>query len=143
MTTFVAHLHHTLSSKVGLPSTVVSPGTPGLPSHSRQALRTYFLELNPPKSIQTSQESVKRVQNLQKSAEFVPSSDGEEEALWAAIAAKLAVGIYTQFLEVYLDEANEAETELEWWGDIERSRWRTTYFLLQSMLAFPILSLRF
>lgn len=132
MATFVSHLHHDLTSKIGLPSTVVSPGTPGLPSQSRQALRTYFLALNPPTSLKSSQESVSRLQNLQKSGAFVQSSDGEEEALLAAIAAKLAVGIYTQFLEVYLDEASEVEAELEWWSDIERSRWRTAYFLLQS-----------
>ncbi|KAJ3557126.1 hypothetical protein NM688_g1633 [Phlebia brevispora] len=135
MSTFVSHLHQDLSSRIVLPSTVASPGTPGSSSQSRQALRACFLDLHPPTSLTASTQSLKRVQKLKRDEAFVESSDSEEEALWTAIAAKLTVGIYTQLLEVYLNEASEAEAELEWWSDIQRSRWRTSYFLLQT---FPV-----
>lgn len=131
MSTFVTHLHHELVTKIQLPSTV-SPTTPGSVTQSSEALRSYFLELDPPTSLDASRAGLQKVRRLQEEEVFVQAADSEEEALQIAIAAKLTVGIYTQFLELYLNEASDAEAELEWWSDVERSRWRTAYFLLQS-----------
>lgn len=133
MSTFVTLWHSELSAKIPLPTTVTSaPATPSVDLQSREALRNYFLSLRPPRSRKDSQDGLRSVRMLTTEHALVQPSDSEEEALWVAIAAKLTVGLYTQFLETYLNEASEAEAELEWWSDIERSRWRTTYFLLQS-----------
>ena len=133
MSTFVSHMRRGLSAKVPLPSTASeSPTTPGADTQFKQELRAYYLGLSPPHSLEESKENLHEVRGLSGGSALAQSSGREEGALQIAIAAKLTVGIYTQFLEVYLNEASDAEAEMEWWSDIERSRWRTTYFLLQS-----------
>lgn len=56
----------------------------------------------------------------------------EQALLHDALLAKLTMGAYAYTNGRLLDEALEAENESEWWGTIERNRWRTAYYLLQS-----------
>ena len=135
MSTFVAQVHNELSLNLPLPST--APASPAIPgsgsaSQSKQALREYFLDLQPPTSLDATQKHLQSIHAFKAERALVRTPGGEEDALWVAIAAKLSVGIYTQLLDVYLGEASEAEDELEWWTNVERSRWRAAYFLLQS-----------
>lgn len=100
----------------------------------KHTLREYFLNLDPPLTRKASIDCLLAIENLQKHGAFAASDSlhTEEQALEAVIMAKMAAGLYLQSLELYLNEAREADKELEWWADIERSRRYTAYYLLQS-----------
>lgn len=59
-------------------------------------------------------------------------SDQEHDALVYAITARLAINVYADALDTLLREASEAETEAEWWANVERSRANVAWYLLQS-----------
>lgn len=64
------------------------------------------------------------------------SLQGEESDhdldLVGAILTKVSLGVYGQTVDQLLRQALDAENEAEWWGHVERSKWRSAYFLLQS-----------
>ncbi|GJE91742.1 NCA2 domain-containing protein [Phanerochaete sordida] len=136
MSTFVTLLHRELSSRVLLPP----PSSPAAESAtasaytnaSRDALRTYLAELNPPISLPDARACLDALHRFEQ-GDVRTSVDGEDEALQTAVLVKLLIGLYVQTLEVYLDEASDAETQLEWWADIERSRIRSAYYLVQTL----------
>lgn len=137
MTTFVTLIHRDLSGKihVPLPRTASPPVSPGSKIRDKDRLRDYFVQSDSPTSHRKAQQSLQVLRNFGGDA-LVQASSGsassEQDALLAAIAAKLTVGLYTQLLDIHLNEASEAESELEWWADVERSRVRAAYYLLQS-----------
>ena len=135
MSTFVTLIHHDLSRKTRSPLRQFS--TPkGTDLRSNEILREYYLQLEPPRTQQTARKTFDSLRTLGGDTLEHPSLPGlEHDQLLTCVAAQLVTGVYTQLLDVYLDQASEAETELEWWGDIERSRLRTAYYLLQS--TFP------
>jgi hypothetical protein len=45
---------------------------------------------------------------------------------------KLVAAVYAQTMDVFLHEASDVEAEAEWWAEVERSRLRAAYYLLQS-----------
>ncbi|KAG6891642.1 hypothetical protein C0992_012691, partial [Termitomyces sp. T32_za158] len=69
----------------------------------------------------------------QKREISAPVVDSENDLLRDAIIAKLLVGLYAEGIDSYLSQATEAETEAEWWADIERSRWNLALYLLQTI----------
>ena len=132
MSTFVTLLHQELSSKVVLPPYPSPTASPVLRTVSNDALRTYFAELNPPVSLADAETCINALHHFDANGDFAGLSYGEDEALRTVILVKLLIGLYVQTLELYLDEASDVETQLEWWADIERSRLRSAYYLLQS-----------
>jgi nuclear control of ATPase protein 2 len=132
MSTFVTLLHRDLSSKAALPPSPSRAGSPAPSSAAKDALRSYFLELNPPLSIPDAEGCIDMLQKLEASGAFSGPTYGEEETLRTGILSKLWIGLYVQTLETYLREASDAENELEWWSDVERSRASSAYYLLQS-----------
>ena len=132
MSTFVTLLHSDLSSKVSLPPAPSPAGTPVTSSTVKDALRSYFLELDPPVSIPEAQRCIDELRNLQASGVFSGSVYAEDEALRTGILAKLLIGLYVQTLETFLQQASDTENDLEWWSDVERSRVSSAYYLLQS-----------
>ncbi|KAF9498958.1 NCA2-domain-containing protein [Pleurotus eryngii] len=60
-------------------------------------------------------------------------SDQEHDALVYAITARLAINVYADALDTLLREASEAETEAEWWANVERSRANVAWYLLQTL----------
>jgi hypothetical protein len=67
------------------------------------------------------------------------TSDSEEDGLKNAVIAKVAVGLYADALKIYLRQATEVEAEAEWWGEVERSRLNTAWYLLQSSYSLRII----
>ncbi|KAJ3981467.1 ATP synthase regulation protein NCA2-domain-containing protein [Lentinula detonsa] len=49
------------------------------------------------------------------------------------LTRQILVSVYAQFLEGTLSQALEAETEAEWWSDVERTRWRVFWYLIQTL----------
>src|SRR5688572_9590579 len=49
------------------------------------------------------------------------TNGSEDQSLQTAVHRKIVVALYAEALSLFLSEAMEAETEAEWWADIERS----------------------
>ncbi|KAF8311858.1 NCA2-domain-containing protein [Clavulina sp. PMI_390] len=62
------------------------------------------------------------------------TADATEDAdeVSGAVLLKSAVSALSLTMDSLLQEALEAEEELEWWRSIESSRWNTAYYLLQT-----------
>jgi nuclear control of ATPase protein 2 len=101
---------------------------------SRESLRSLYLSLTPPLSKETITNAVQFLQLHEQNfdTQNPQTLDNEEKSLYEAVVGKLVAGIYAQTLDVFLSEASEAENRAEWWAEIERSRVRAVYFLLQS-----------
>lgn len=86
-------------------------------------------------SVDVLLESLAQIGARQQLASGGASSENEDSTqVENAILSKVAVSAYSILTDRLLEEALEAENEAEWWGRIERSRWSTSYFLLQSAL---------
>ena len=160
MSTFVSHLNHELSLKLLTPSSTAplppSPTPGGIQAAQSQneisspeteaieALRDYFLHLSPPYTLPAARQCVGEIQKFDDVLRIVHAEtlsageqgksalDAETVALRRAILGKVVLGVYVQTLNTFLDEASSADTELEWWGDVARSRWNVALYLLQS-----------
>lgn len=97
-------------------------------SETKQKLQNALLELNSP----ATEQSILAALVLLRDA-TVPSGDPEEECLKQAILGRVVLGVYGDALHMYLEQATEAETEAEWWNNIERSNSALAWYLLQSM----------
>ena len=70
---------------------------------------------------------------LLSTLEGLPSSkDSEQKALEQTVLNKAVVELYSQALDSLLSQSLEAEKEMEWWDEVERSPLNTGYYLLQS-----------
>lgn len=97
-------------------------------SGTKQKLQNALLELNPP----ATEQSILAALVLLRDA-AAPSGDPEEECLKQAILGRVVLSVYAEALHTYLEQATEAETEAEWWDNIERSGPELAWYLLQSM----------
>ncbi|RPD62206.1 NCA2-domain-containing protein [Lentinus tigrinus ALCF2SS1-7] len=137
MSTFVSHIVADLSVKT-VPATAPTPNSEGVQissAHSKEALRSLFVKLEQSRSPDALRECIEALQNLEYNQQLLSAglADGEEHALRRAILSKVAVELYAQALTTFLDEASEAERELEWWSDLGRSRRQVAYYLLQTL----------
>ena len=105
----------------------------------KDALRSLFLSLSPPFSPNRTRDTIIYLQELEDDNEVVGryrdaprSIDGEEQALKDAVLSRLVAAIYAEALDTLLSEAITAEVEAQWWADLERSRLRVAYHLVQS-----------
>lgn len=60
------------------------------------------------------------------------TQDPEEYTLKRAIIGVLVVDLYSEALDIFLNESSQAESEAEWWAEVERSRQNVALYLLQS-----------
>jgi len=101
--------------------------TSGTDSERKQKLQNAWLELNPP----ATEHSILAALSLLRDT-AAPSGDPEEESLKQAVLGRVVLGVYADALNAYLDQAAEAEREAEWWDNVERSRYKLAWYLLQS-----------
>ena len=104
---------------------------------SKDALRSLFLSLSPPFSPNRTRDIINYLQEQKEDNELVGryesrSIDGEEQALKDAVLSRLVAAIYGEALDTLLSEAITAEVEAQWWADLEQSRLRVAYHLVQS-----------
>ncbi|OCH92846.1 NCA2-domain-containing protein [Obba rivulosa] len=133
MSSFVSDLTVDLSTRVVLP-TSVPPTPPGTQQKDKEALRSIFLNLNYHLSVSEVKECLETLQTYDNErAGSFDAGDDEEQALRRAVLGKVAVSLYAEALDTFLREASQAETEREWWNDIERSRTNVLYYLLQTL----------
>ena len=97
---------------------------------SKDVLRSLFLSLSPPFSPNHTRDAIKY---LQEDGGYASRSiDDEERALKDAVLGRLVAAIYAEALDTLLSEAINSEIEAQWWADLERSRLRVAYHLVQS-----------
>jgi nuclear-control-of-ATPase protein 2 len=99
----------------------------GVDSERKQKLQNALLELNPP----TTEQSILAGLTLLRDT-AAPSDDPEEESLKQAVLGRVVLGVYADALNASLDQATEAESEVEWWDNVERSNCELAWYLLQS-----------
>ena len=106
---------------------------------SKDVLRSLFLSLSPPLSQSRARDGIKYLQELEDENSTRPSAghasrntDSEEQGLKDAVLSRLVAGIYAEALDTLLTEAITAEIEADWWADLERSRLRVAFYLIQS-----------
>ncbi|KAA1469896.1 NCA2-domain-containing protein [Dentipellis sp. KUC8613] len=103
-------------------------------TRSSEQLRSLYLSLRPPLSHSRVEDAIQLLEQYEtQQAQVGVYAADEEKTLKNAIAGRLIAGLYAEALDVFLKEASEAEIEADWWADIERSPWKVTYFLLQSL----------
>ena len=111
------------------------------PSHSStvDVLRSLFLSLSPPFSPRRTRDIINYLQELEDDNRLAGryasrsfDGDSEEQALKDAVLSRLVAAIYWEALDTLLSEAIAAEVEAQWWADLERSRLRVAYHLVQS-----------
>ena len=128
-----------------LPQWKISQASPEPPTaySSNDVLRSLFLSLSPPfhpnrtRDIINCLRELRELQGLEDDDKLVGryaslSIDGEEQALKDAVLSRLVVAVYAEALNTLLSEAITAEVEAQWWADLERSRLRVAYHLVQS-----------
>ncbi|KAI0697885.1 NCA2-domain-containing protein [Cytidiella melzeri] len=136
MSNFIHEIKQDLNTKLVVASSSSSLASYSQPSEAstslKNALRECFIDLEVPLSQDDLAASARAVRDLQQRGGFMQSPDEEEQALEAAIVAKVIAGFYLAVLEQFLDEARRADSDLKWWGEIERSRLNSAYYLLQT-----------
>ncbi|KAI0769046.1 NCA2-domain-containing protein [Trametes elegans] len=139
MSTFVSHIVADLSQKA-LPAHASASNdaqlqTQNAPSQVKETLRGIFVKLDQSHSPESLLECVDALQTLEHHEELLSAQavDDEEQTLRRAVLGRLALGLYAQALTTFLDEASEAEMDLEWWSDLGRSRRYAAYYLLQTL----------
>ena len=128
-----------------LPQWKISQASPEPPTaySSNDVLRSLFLSLSPPFHPNRTGDTInclrelRELQGLEDDDKLVGryaslSIDGEEQALKDAVLSRLVVAVYAEALNTLLSEAITAEVEAQWWADLERSRLRVAYYLVQS-----------
>ena len=128
-----------------LPQWKISQASPEPPTaySSNDVLRSLFLSLSPPFHPNRTRDTInclrelRELQGLEDDDKLVGryaslSIDGEEQALKDAVLSRLVVAVYAEALNTLLSEAITAEVEAQWWADLERSRLRVAYYLVQS-----------
>ncbi|KAG6820699.1 hypothetical protein H0H93_012752 [Arthromyces matolae] len=120
--------HHSIPQNNDNPS-YVTPSNLG----DKEALQHLLSALNQSLSPSLVEETVKALAQIEQKRGIAPAQlDSEDVLLKNAIVTKLLVGIYAESVDSYLSQATVAETEAEWWADIERSRWTLSLYLLQT-----------
>ncbi|KAI0632031.1 NCA2-domain-containing protein [Trametes polyzona] len=141
MSTFVSHITADLAPKT-LPPNASSPHEVSIRSASddatgqvKETLRAVFVKLEQSSTPESLRECIDALQTLEHHEQLLSAetTDQEEQTLRRAILARLTLGLYAQALSTYLEEASEAEAELEWWSDLGRSRRYAAYYLLQTL----------
>jgi nuclear control of ATPase protein 2 len=102
---------------------------------SKDVLRSLFLSLSPPFSPNRTRDAIKYLQEDGKLVEGNASRsiDDEEQALKDAVLGRLVAAIYAEALDTLLSEAIDSDIEAQWWADLEWSRLRVAYHLVQSV----------
>ena len=137
MSTFISHFVSDLSQRtlpLDTPSTSNAAGVQIASTRSKETLQGIFLDLDQAQSLNSLRQFIGSLQYLEQDQQLLSAElgDAEEQTLRQAVLGKVTLGLYAHALETLLEEASEAETELEWWSDLGRSRRKVAYYLLQS-----------
>ena len=130
MSTFVSVFVKDVAGKTQLPATGQQQRqsfASGAGSERKQKLQNALLELNLP----ATEQSILAALTLLRGT-TAPSGDPEEESLKQAVLGRVVLSVYADVLNAYLDQATEAESEAEWWDNVERSYYELAWYLLQS-----------
>ncbi|KAJ8502573.1 hypothetical protein ONZ45_g11630 [Pleurotus djamor] len=101
------------------------PPQPQSFSTENQALHALLLSKSLP--------SVQDVIPLLESPGSISETETERQAVVDAITARLVMNVYAETLDTLMEEAGMAESESEWWANVERSKANVAWYLLQTL----------
>ncbi|KAI0056106.1 NCA2-domain-containing protein [Artomyces pyxidatus] len=137
MSASVAHLTNDLIlSSVPSETHLTSYSTSASSNRSKESLRSLFVSLSPPLTPNRISDAIQALQSYDSGhaqGAGVRALDEEDANLRDAIIGRLMAGLYASALDTFLSEASDAETEAEWWADVERSRLSVGYHLVQTL----------
>ncbi|KAH9924282.1 NCA2-domain-containing protein [Epithele typhae] len=136
MSTFISYFVDDLSKKAApAASSSTSAGVRITSNRSKELLRELFINVDRAHSLSSLRQCIGQLQGLEHEQQLLSAElvGEEEESLRQAILGKVALGLYAHALTTFLEEASEAETELEWWSDLGRSRTNVAYYVLQTL----------
>ncbi|KAF9531473.1 ATP synthase regulation protein NCA2-domain-containing protein [Crepidotus variabilis] len=116
-------------------------GTSGYRAFKKSTLHELLVKLNQaPISPVDVQIAVRKLRDLGPpvgisggTAIRIDDADTEENTLEEAVVGKLAVALYSDALDTSLAQATQAESEAQWWADIEHSTLGVLLYLLQTL----------
>ena len=128
-----------------------APPEPSLSSTNppTDVLRSLFLSLSPPFPPNRTRDAIKCLQEIQELEDdnktvgryASRAIDDEEQPLKDAVLSRLVAAVYAEALDTLLSEAIAAEVEAQWWADLERSRLKVAYHLVQSVFSSNLASI--
>ena len=126
-----------------------SPEPSSSTNPSTDVLRSLFLSLSPPFPPNRTRDAIKCLQEIQELEDdnktvgryASRAIDDEEQPLKDAVLSRLVAAVYAEALDTLLSEAIAAEVEAQWWADLERSRLKVAYHLVQSVFSSNLASI--
>ncbi|KIJ17751.1 hypothetical protein PAXINDRAFT_111300 [Paxillus involutus ATCC 200175] len=110
------------------------PPLTGLDPRAEELYREIDTFLKPPFSPEAIQNALKL---LQDDVFLHPSSSIQAQhasgVLLQTALGRIAFGLYTKALDLYLDEASAAQADAEWWAEVEQSNKLAALYLLQTL----------
>lgn len=103
----------------------------GLDPRIEQIYRQIDAILKPPFTPDTIQNALAHLQN---------DVGCSSEPVLQVILSRVALGLYANALNLYLNEASIAQADAEWWAEVEQSNQLAALYLLQSKRAMPFIS---
>ncbi|KAH7885316.1 NCA2-domain-containing protein [Phlebopus sp. FC_14] len=127
---FSVHYTKSLVSLAGL-----QPPPPGHDLHAERSFRDIDATLHPPFTAEAVGSALKVLQDecdtkLQSSR---TSPDGAVGELQQTILRKVIFGLYNNALDLFLHEATTAQSDAEWWAEVEQSNQLAALYLLQTL----------
>lgn len=101
-------------------------------SHLESTLNSLLSSLKPPLDKSILRSALRSLEGYSDQFTVQSGQTPDVYIIRRAILSRLLVGFYAETLDVCLKDAIEADTEAQWWGDIERSWRRLSWYSLQS-----------
>ena len=136
MASFAAHHTNPLYLKTIPQNVPVSTQDEHKESQLESDLNSLLLSLKPPLEKATLRSVLRSLEDYSDHFNIDSRQIPEVDILRKAILSRLLVGFYAETLDVCLQDAIEADTESQWWGDVERSWRRLASYTLQSTIPY-------
>ncbi|KAF8517333.1 ATP synthase regulation protein NCA2-domain-containing protein [Gautieria morchelliformis] len=137
MSTFATHQTEILLQSTLLAHGKSVPSSPTIKqpvvfSARTQKLHSLLATFNPPISPSLVQETVDILKS--DGSGIVINGMGEEQmSLRRAAVGAVAASLFGQILDMMLQQATEADSEANWWAELERSRRKLAWYLLETL----------
>ncbi|KAF9267343.1 NCA2-domain-containing protein [Marasmius fiardii PR-910] len=100
---------------------------------TKQKLQSTLASLENSGSSRPIDDAIQVLLTLDSQKSLASPKDSEQAALEQTIFNKVAIAVYSQALDILLAQSLEAEKEMEWWDNIERSPLNVAHYFLQTL----------
>jgi len=133
MSTFVNHQAKVLLQRIPSSHSTKASDELSISSTKYQKLQTLASSLQTPLPKQILVDTIGRF--VSELGTLYEAGDGPETSLAWTAATRALAGVYSEVMGSLLEQATQADSEAEWWGQVERVGGGTAWYLLQSKIA--------